>query len=85
MHNNSIVFGKLTDSARERRYGISVIYAECANNVLGKFRRYEAHIERTVYRDLHECFRLKAARKGQKVEAPQVLDINMTQNTASSP
>lgn len=50
------------------------------HNVLGKFRRYEAHIDRTLYRALHELQRLQAVRKGQKVEAPAVLDINMTQN-----
>lgn len=46
-------------------------------NTLSKFHRYEAHIERGLFRTLHELQRLQAARKGQPVAAPAVLDIDV--------
>ncbi len=47
-------------------------------STLSKFHRYEAHIERGLFRTLHELQRLQAARKGQPVTAPAVLDIDVT-------
>jgi len=46
-------------------------------NTLSNFNRYEAHIERALFRTLHELQRLQAARKGQPVAAPAVLDIDV--------
>ena len=45
------------------------------SDVIGKFHRYEAHIERGLFRALHELQRLRAARQGQAVPAPVALDI----------
>ena len=45
------------------------------SDVIGKFHRYEAHIERGLFRALHEFQRLQAARQGQAVPAPVALDI----------
>ncbi len=42
-----------------------------------KFQRYEAHIERGLYRALHELERLQAKRRGEKVEAPRVVDVGV--------
>ena len=40
-----------------------------------KFRRYETSIERGLYRALHELQRLQAARRGEEVAAPVVVDV----------
>ena len=45
------------------------------NDVVGKLHRYEAHIERGLYRALHELQRIQATRNGQVVPAPLALDI----------
>lgn len=42
-----------------------------------KFRRYESSIERGFYRALHELQRLQAARRGEGVAAPVVVDVNV--------
>ena len=46
-------------------------------DVIGKLHRYEAHIERGLYRALHELQRLQATRQGQAVPAPMALDITL--------
>lgn len=46
-------------------------------NTYGKFCRYEAHMERGLYRALHELQRLQAARKGEPVSAPAALDVTL--------
>lgn len=48
-----------------------------ADDPYGKFCRYEAHIERTLYRALHELQRLQAARAGVAVPPPGVLDVQI--------
>lgn len=45
------------------------------SDVIAKLQRYEAHIERTLFRALHELQRLQATRKGRAVFAPAVVDI----------
>ena len=49
-------------------------------NTLGKFRRYEAHIDRTLYKALHELQRLQAARLGHKVLAPLAIDVDVSKS-----
>ena len=43
----------------------------------GKLCRYEAHIERGLYKALHELQRLQAARTGRPVLAPVAVDIDV--------
>lgn len=45
------------------------------SDVIGKFHRYEAHIERGLFRALHELQRLQAVRQGRAVPAPVAIDI----------
>ena len=47
-------------------------------NTYGKLCRYEAHIERGLYKALHELQRLQAARTGQPVLAPVAVDVDVT-------
>lgn len=43
-----------------------------------KLSRYEAHIERSLYRALHELERRQAARRGQEVTLPLAVDIDVS-------
>ena len=43
----------------------------------GKLSRYEAHIERGMYRALHEIQRLQAARQGRAVEPPRAVEVSL--------
>ena len=45
---------------------------------LDKFMRYETHIERGMYKALHELQRLQAARSGERVPAPLVVDVDVS-------
>ena len=51
-----------------------------SSDVIGKLHRYEAHMERGLYRALHELQRLQATRQGQAVPAPIALDITTDPN-----
>lgn len=44
---------------------------------LQKVMRYEAHLERSLFRSLHELQRLQAARAGGHVPAPVAVDVTM--------
>ena len=44
-------------------------------DTFGKISRYEAHIERGMYRALHELQRVQAARRGHHVDPPRALDV----------
>jgi hypothetical protein len=45
----------------------------------GKLARYETHIERSLYRALHELMRLQSARKGEQACAtPIAVDLNIS-------
>jgi len=43
-----------------------------------KVRRYEAHLERSLYKALHELQRLQAARRGVPTPLPLALDVNVS-------
>ena len=47
---------------------------------LDKISRYEAHLERCLYRALHELQRLQAARDGL-VPPPMAVDVNVNSTT----
>jgi hypothetical protein len=48
-------------------------------NSLTKLSRYESSIQRNLLRMMHELQRLQAARKGEHVPAPQVVDIDVNE------
>ena len=60
-------------------YNIGLVFSGDVsdNDALGKLCRYEASLDRMLYRALHELQRLQAARKGDVVSAPAVLDVNV--------
>lgn len=51
---------------------------------LGKLARYEAHLERCLYRALHELERLQRRRQGEQTPAPVAVDITVDQVAANN-
>ena len=49
----------------------------CGSDTYDKLGRYETHIERGLYRALHELQRCQAARRGQQVTPPAALDVSV--------
>jgi hypothetical protein len=45
---------------------------------LARVTRYESHLERALYKALHELQRLQAARQGRLVAAPVALDVDVS-------
>jgi len=50
------------------------------NDIYGKLIRYEASIERGIYKALHELQRIQAARAGEKPPAPIAVDIDVSKD-----
>lgn len=48
------------------------------HDILARFMRYEAHLERGFYRALHELQRLQAARSGKAVPLPTAVDVDIS-------
>jgi hypothetical protein len=61
----------------EKTKGEAFIHASNYSDAFSKLSRYEATIERSLYRALHELQRLQASREGQEIPAPAVLDVTM--------
>jgi hypothetical protein len=59
-------------------YGRAFIRDCKEGNSLSNLSRYESRMERSLFRSLHELQRLQAARQGEPVPAPQVVDIDVT-------
>ncbi len=68
------------DSPDEMSLGRAVHADFAGSNTLGQFRRYEAHIDRTLYKALHELQRLQAARLGRKVSVPLAIDVDVSRD-----
>lgn len=49
---------------------------------LDKVSRYESHLERSLYRTLHELQRLQASRSGMALPPPAALDVNVHQEAS---
>ncbi len=47
-------------------------------NAFSKLSRYETAIERQLYKALHELERRQAARQGDRISPPQVLDVDVS-------
>ena len=55
--------------------GLTFVEDARSENAFSKLSRYEAGIERSLYRAIHELQRLHAKRKGDEVSAPVVVDV----------
>ena len=61
----------------EKTKGLAFIRVSNNSDAFSKLSRYESTIERSMYRALHELQRLQAAREGQEISAPAVIDVTM--------
>jgi len=61
----------------EKTKGLAFIRISNNSDAFSKLSRYEATIERSMYRALHELQRLQASREGQEIPAPAVVDVTM--------
>ena len=55
-----------------------------SGDLFSKLARYEASVERSLYKAVHELQRLQAARTGGKVVAPVALDVNVDMGPAGA-
>ncbi|MEK7408463.1 MAG: hypothetical protein AAB225_25605 [Acidobacteriota bacterium] len=79
------------DEALKREYvGIGIqgrlayVFA-CRTGEFNILARYEARVERSFYRALHELQRLKAGRAGQPIPPPQVIEVNAPEDPEPPP
>ena len=63
--------------------GLAFIKDARSENAFSKLSRYEAGIERSLYRAIHELQRLQAKRKGDEVSAPVVVDVTGDQGLSA--
>jgi hypothetical protein len=57
--------------------GAAFVEDALSSNALTKLSRYEAAIERSMYRALHELQRLQAARSGGEISVPTAVDVTI--------
>jgi hypothetical protein len=62
----------------EKSLGAALSYDFANNDTYGKLIRYEASIERGIYKALHELQRLQAARNGENVAPPVAVDVDVS-------
>jgi hypothetical protein len=53
-----------------------------ATGTMQNIQRYETHIDRCMYRAIHELQRLQAARRGESVTAPIAVEVNTSGSDA---
>ena len=84
------VRAKARVAMRAKRSAVKVVTAELARmrrarvlptgDDLDKLTRYESHLERSLYKALHELQRLQAARLGERVLPPVAVDLDISQD-----
>jgi hypothetical protein len=75
-HAHADALAKLTESRSKLSAEMTVVF----QNYPGTFTnlsRHEAALSRSFLRNLHELQRLQAVRRGERVEAPAVVDVNL--------
>jgi len=72
-----------TFSSSQKALGKALSYDFANYDTYGKFIRYEASIERGIYKALHELQRLQSARKGEEVATPVAVDIDISDGASN--
>ena len=67
-------FSRETEEQKARRRMASMI----VHGSIEKIIRYESFIEKSIYKSLHELQRIQAVRSGDKVPAPLVVDVDVS-------
>ena len=57
-------------------YGSAWVSDNCTGSSLFTLSRYEGQMQRNLFRCLRELERLQATRKGERVSAPEVIDVS---------
>lgn len=63
---------------KQKTLGQAFSYDFTNHDTYGKFIRYEANIERGIYKALHELQRIQAVRAGEKPPAPLAIDVDIS-------
>jgi hypothetical protein len=63
---------------KKKTLGEALSYDFNNNDTYGKLTRYEASIERGIYKALHELERLQAKRNGENVPLPVAIDVDVS-------
>ena len=67
-----------TFGSGSQKLGQTLTHYDIAHNdIYGKLIRYEASIERGIYKALHELQRLQAVRNGESVPPPIAVDVSV--------
>ena len=69
---------KPTFGDEEKTLGQALSYDFTNYDTYGKLIRYEASIERGIYKALHELQRIQAARNGERPPAPIAVDVDVS-------
>ena len=67
-------------SDNKKTLGGAVSHDLANADTYGKLIRYEASIERGIYKALHELQRIQAARMGEKPPAPIAIDVDVSKD-----
>ena len=62
----------------DREHNPDDAFDSCGREKIGMLSRYEVTLERSLYRALHELQRLQAARDGQAVPPPKMVDMEVS-------
>ncbi|MDP3726984.1 MAG: hypothetical protein Q8Q96_01555, partial [bacterium] len=68
------------DKPIEKTLGEALSEDFADSDTYGKLIRYEASIERGIYKALHELQRFQATRSGEKIPAPIAIDIDVSED-----
>lgn len=63
---------------KQKTLGQALSYDFTNYDTYGKLIRYEANIERGIYKALHELQRIQAARAGEKTPLPVAIDVDVS-------
>jgi len=62
----------------KKTFGAALSYDFANYDSYGKFTRYETSLEKGIYKALHELQRIQAVRFGEKLPAPIVVDVDIS-------
>ena len=77
-HGGSAAFVAVETMLFDREHEPDDVFNHCGREKMGVLSRYEVTLERSLYKALHELQRLQAARDGQAVPPPHMVDMEVS-------
>ena len=78
-HDAAVRHAEQADAARDQETLATTFIRDATSaNALAKLSRYDTALKRSMYRALHELERRQAARAGQPVSVPVVVDVDVS-------